>query len=245
MPEKEGLPLGREVEQLEEVEAYFRDWQRYAKAVKNNYLYHREVYARLHDFFLRRMSRPFALLDLGCGDAGCMVQALAGTAVCRYVGVDLAKMALDLAAQNLAGLGCEHLLKEENYYEVVVAGEIQADVIWLGLTFHHLPRPQKAKFLQAARKILPAGGYLLMYEPTLLEDENRDQFLERSGQIRQDTWPAMTPAELERIGDHIDNHDFPEKISTLEEMGREQGFSGLTTMFQDPDKVYALMCLQA
>jgi cyclopropane fatty-acyl-phospholipid synthase-like methyltransferase len=213
--------------------------------VQHNYLYHREVYARLHDFFLNHLARPFALLDLGCGDAGCMAQALQGTAVCRYVGVDLAKMALGLAAKNLAGLGCEHLLKEEDYYEVVCAGEIKADVIWMGLTFHHLPRPQKAKFLQAARKILPAGGYLLMYEPILLEDEDRDQFLERSGQIRQSSWPAMTAAELERIGDHINNHDFPERTSTLEQMAREHGFSGLSPLFQDPDKVYTLMCLPA
>ncbi len=245
MPEKEGLPLEREVEQVAEVEAYFQDWRRYRKAVENNYLYHREVYARLHDFFLNHLAHPFSLLDLGCGDAGFMVQSLQGTAICRYLGVDLARMALDLAARNLAGLGCEHQLREEYYYEVVCAGAIKADVIWMGLTFHHLPRPQKAKFLQAARGILPAGGYLLMYEPILLEDEDRDQFLERSGQIRQDTWGAMTAAELERIGDHINNHDFPEKISTLEQMAREQGFSGLTAMFLDPDQVYALMCFQA
>jgi SAM-dependent methyltransferase len=245
MPEKEGLPLEREVEHLEEVEAYFRDWQRYSKAVNHNYLYHREVYARLHDFFLHRLTRPCALLDLGCGDAGFMAQALEGIAISSYVGVDLARMALDLAAQNLAALGCEPQLWEKDYYELVLAGEITADVIWMGLTFHHLPRPQKQKFLQAAHKILPAGGYLLMFEPTLLEDEDRDQFLVRSGRIRQSSWPALTPAELERIGDHIDNHDFPEKISTLEQLGREQGFLGLTPLFQDPDQVYALMCLEA
>jgi cyclopropane fatty-acyl-phospholipid synthase-like methyltransferase len=245
MPAKEGLPLEREVEQVEEVEACFQEWQRYAKAMKNNYLYHREVYARLHNFLLHRLARPCALLDLGCGDAGFMAQALEGTAISRYLGVDLAKMALGLAAKNLAGLKCEHLLWEKDYYEVVLEGEIKADVIWMGLTFHHLPRPQKHKFLHAARKILPGGGYLLMFEPILLEDEDRDQFLERSGQIRQSSWPAMTAAELERIGDHINNHGFPEKISTLEQLGREQGFSGLSTLFQDPDEVYALMCLQA
>jgi cyclopropane fatty-acyl-phospholipid synthase-like methyltransferase len=244
MSAKERLPLEREVEQVAEVEAYFQEWQRYAKVVQHNYLYHREVYARLHDFFLNHLARPFALLDLGCGDAGCMAQALEGTAISRYLGVDLAKMALDLAAKNLAGLRCEHLLWEKDYFEVVIEGEIKADVIWMGLTFHHLPRPQKQKFLQAARKILPARGYLLMYEPTLLEDEDRDQFLERSGQDRQSSWPAMTAAELERIGDHIDNHDFPEKISTLEQMAREHGFSSLSALFQDPDQIYALMCFQ-
>ncbi|MDD2902969.1 MAG: class I SAM-dependent methyltransferase [Syntrophales bacterium] len=245
MPEKEGLPLEREVEQVEEVEAYFRQWQSYSKVVAHNYLHHREVYALLRQFLLHRLPHPFMLLDLGCGDAAFIAQALAGTAISRYLGVDLARRALDLAAKNLAGLRCEHQLQERDYFAVVHEGSITADVIWLGLTFHHLPRPQKAKFLQAARQILPAGGYLLMYEPTLLEDEDRDGFLERSGQIRQNSWPALTAAELESIGDHINNHDFPEKVSTLEELAREQGFSRLTAMFQDPDKVYTLMCLEA
>lgn len=245
MPGKKALPPQREVEQVEEAVAVFKEWRLYSKVKENNYLYHREVYTQLHNFLLTRMARPFALLDLGCGDAGSMAQALEGTAISRYLGVDLAQAALALAAKNLAGLGCEYQLQEKDYYEVVREGGIKAGVIWLGLTFHHLPRPQKAKFLRAARKILPAGGYLLMFEPTLLEDEDRDRFLERSGQIRRHSWPALTAAELETIGEHINNYDFPEKISTLEEMGREQGFSGLTPLFQDPDKVYALMCLPA
>ncbi|MEW6660448.1 MAG: hypothetical protein AB1424_17520 [Thermodesulfobacteriota bacterium] len=47
MPEKEGLPQEREVEQVEEVEACFKEWQLYSKAVNHNYFYHLEVYARL------------------------------------------------------------------------------------------------------------------------------------------------------------------------------------------------------
>jgi cyclopropane fatty-acyl-phospholipid synthase-like methyltransferase len=244
LPQK-GSPLEREVEQIEEVEAYFQEWQRYSKVVKNNYVYHRQVYSRLHNFLVQRLANPFALLDLGCGDAWFMVQAMKGTAISRYLGVDLAKAALALATKNLTGLGCEHMLMQKDYYEVVRAEEIKADVIWMGLTFHHLTQPQKAKFLWSARRILPVGGYLLMYEPTLLEDENREQFLERSGQIRLSSWPAMTAAELEKIEDHINNHDFPERLSTLEQMARAQGFSALTPMFQDPDKVYTMMCLQA
>jgi cyclopropane fatty-acyl-phospholipid synthase-like methyltransferase len=245
MPRKGVLPPQGEVEQIEEVEAVFKEWQLYFKVEQNNYLCHREVYSLLHNFLLTRMARRFELLDLGCGDAGSMAQALERTRISRYVGVDLAQMALDLAAKNLAGLGCKHLLQEKDYFEVVREGKIKADVIWLGLTFHHLPQQQKAKFLHLARKILPADGYLLMYEPTLLEDENRDQFLERCGQVRNNSWLALTAAELNKIGDHINNHDFPEKISTLEQMGREQGFSGVTSLFQSPDKLFTFMCFQA
>ena len=148
MPIKGGVPPVCEVEQVEGVEKVFREWQLYSKVVAHNYLYHREVYALLGEFLQARLAQAFTLLDLGCGDAGFMARTLAGTAICRYLGVDLSEMALDLAAKNLACLSCEHQLQEKNYYEVVCAGEIKADVIWLGLTFHHLPRPQKAKFLQ-------------------------------------------------------------------------------------------------
>ena len=245
MPRKGVLPPPEEVERLEEVETAFKEWQLYFKVEQNNYLYHREVYSLLHNFLLTRMAHPFELLDLGCGDAGSMAQALERTAICRYVGVDLARMALELAARNLAALGCEHWLQEKDYFAVVCEERIKADVIWLGLTFHHLPQPQKVKFLHSARKILPAGGFLLMYEPTLLEDENRDQFLVRCRQVRESSWPALTAAELEKIGEHIDNCDFPEKLSTLEQMSREQGFSGMSSLFQDPDKLFTLMCFQA
>jgi hypothetical protein len=78
MPGKRILSVDGEVERLEEVEAAFRQWRLYAKMEELNYIHHREVYARLGQF-LRAISRPFSLLDLGCGDAGFMVQALAGT----------------------------------------------------------------------------------------------------------------------------------------------------------------------
>jgi len=236
------MPPAGEVEQVKEVEAHFQQWQSYAKLVENNYLHHREVYSRLHQFLLGRLSRPFLLLDLGCGDAGFVVQALEGTTISGYVGVDLTKAALALAAKNLAVLRCEYRLMEKDFIEMVQEAGIKADVIWMGLTFHHLPQPQKAKFLRLAHNILPADGYLLMYEPTLLEDETRDQYLARWWRTCKSLWRAMTPAELERSRNHVVNHDFPEKLSILEDIGRKQGFSGMSLLYQDPDKLYAMMC---
>jgi len=122
---------------------------------------------------------------------------------------------------------------------------MQAEVIWMGLTFHHLPLPQKAKFLGFARQILSDGGYLLMYEPTLLEDESRDQFLERWWRTCQGLWGSLSAAELEQIRLHVVNHDFPEKLSILEQVGRQQGFSGLSRLYQDPEQICTLICLPA
>jgi cyclopropane fatty-acyl-phospholipid synthase-like methyltransferase len=244
MPGKGIVCPDGEVEQIEGVEAVFKQWQLYAKLEELNYIHHREVYSLLGQF-LRRISRPFTLLDLGCGDAGFMAKALAGTTISRYTGVDLARMALRLAAKNLARLQCEHILMEKDFYEVVAAAEIKAEVIWIGLSFHHLPQSQKAKFLGSARKILPDGGYLLMYEPTLLEDESREQFLERWEGMSKDLWVDLTTTELKKIHDHVFNNDFPEKLSTLEHMGREQGFSSLSLLYQDPEKICTLVCLPA
>jgi hypothetical protein len=244
MPGKGILPPDEEVEQIEGVEAVFKQWQLYAKVEELNYFQHREVYALLGQF-LRRISRPFRLLDLGCGDAGFMAKALEGTTISRYTGVDLASMALTLAKKNLAGLPCEQCLMEKDFYAVVGEGEIAAEVIWIGLSFHHLPLPQKVKFLGLARKILPDGGYLLMYEPTLLEDESREQFLERCRQVSKSLWVDLTAAEREKLIDHIVHHDFPEKLSTLDQIGRQQGFSSLSLLYENPEKIFALVCLPA
>ncbi len=229
---------------MEGVEAVFKQWQLYAKMEELNYLHHREVYSLLGQFLSRR-SRPFTLLDLGCGDAGFMAKALAGTTIARYTGVDLARMALTLAAKNLARLHCEHILMENDFYSVVSETEIKAEVIWIGLSFHHLPQPQKVKFLGLARKILPDDGYLLMYEPTLLEDESREEFLERWERMSKNLWVNLTAAELAKIHDHVFNHDFPEKLSTLDHMARQQGFSSLSLLYQDPEKICTLVCLPA
>jgi SAM-dependent methyltransferase len=233
-----------EVELIEEAEAFFREWQIYRKVVEHNYLYHREVYALLHQF-LTRLSRPFMLLDLGCGDAESMVQALAGTTVSRYVGVDLAPGALALAGKNLCRLPCSHRLVEKDYYEFMRESPVKAEVIWMGLTFHHLPLPQKAAFLRLARQTLPPGGHLLMFEPTLLEGETREQFLDRSLSVAWRSWQALTKEEMQKLDDHVSRCDFPEEVPVLTRMGREQGFSDVSLLFQDPRKIYSFLCFAA
>lgn len=242
MYEKEASSPILEIEQIDEAEAFFQEWRIYRKVVEHNYLYHREVYTLLHEFLLSRLCRPFTLLDLGCGDAESIVQALEGTAVSGYVGVDLAKGALALAGKNLCRLPCGHRLVEKDYYEFMRQSPAQAEVIWMGLTFHHLPLPQKAAFLGLARQTLPPGGHLLMFEPTLLEGETREQFLDRSLGVAWRLWQALSREEMQKLDDHVSRCDFPEEVSVLTRMGREQGFSEVGLLFQDPRRIYSFMC---
>jgi len=108
-----------------------------------------------------------------------------------------------------------------------------------------MPLAQKQTFLHLARQILSEGGFLLMYEPTLLEDETREQFLDRSWQNLNQFWQAMSQVELRKLQAHASHCDFPEKFSLLTRLGKEQGFSGADLLFQDPAKLFALMCFRA
>ena len=239
------LPQAPEIEQITEVEAVFKDWRIYQKAEENNYLCHREVYSLLHRFLLAHISRPFVLLDLGCGDARFILETLEGTPIRHYVGVEIGKPALELAQQNLSGCPCDYRLVEQDFYEFVRDAATRADVIWMGLAFHHMPLPQKATFLHLARQILPADGLLLMYEPMLMEDETREQFLDRSWLNLNRAWQLMSQEELCIIQSHVAQCDFPEKFSLLACLGREQGFSGAELLFQDPARLFSLICFRA
>jgi cyclopropane fatty-acyl-phospholipid synthase-like methyltransferase len=238
-------PRVPEVEQLDQAEAFFQRWRLYQKLEEQNYLCHREVYALLHEFLLTHFSRGFDLLDLGCGDAGFIRQTLDGTAIRRYLGVDLARPALELATHNLSRWSCEHRLVAQDFYEFVRDAGTRADVIWMGLTFHHLPLPQKRTFLHLARQILPEKGFLLMYEPSLLEDETREQFLDRSWQFLSTACQGLSRPAAQKIQAHVAQCDFPEKFSLLKRLGREQGFSSVDLLFQHPFKLFSLICFRS
>ena len=79
-------------------------WQLYHKFVDNNFFCHREVYARLHRILVDEAVQPFRFLDIACGDARATVEALKGTRVAHYYGIDLSSAALELASKALESL---------------------------------------------------------------------------------------------------------------------------------------------
>src|SRR5258708_24906834 len=81
-------------------DVFEREWRTYRKMVDSNYLFHREAYDCLRRIVQREMTKPFRFLDIACGDASATVEALAGTDVARYFGIDLSHAALDIPAAN-------------------------------------------------------------------------------------------------------------------------------------------------
>ena len=88
-------------------------------------------------FALKAMAKPFAFLDIACGDAGQMATALAGTKARHYHGIDLSEPALELAAKNLAGAPFDIELDHRDFVTALTRRPEPADAAWCGLSIHH------------------------------------------------------------------------------------------------------------
>jgi ubiquinone/menaquinone biosynthesis C-methylase UbiE len=173
-------------------ELFTRDWQVYRKMIENDYLFHRGAYGRLHRVLVENVNRPFDLLDIACGDASMTAGALGGTKIASYCGIDISRQALALAEGNLAALGCPIRLEESNFVEALAAWEENLDIVWIGLSLHHLRAPAKLQIMRRVRNLMVSDGWLLLYENASPDGESREGWLER-WDLQKSTWTAYTP----------------------------------------------------
>src|SRR5215208_7202749 len=167
------------------VSLFEQNWRVYRILVEENFLFHREVYARVHEL-LTNLEKPFRFLDLGCGDAAESALALKETSVAAYHGVDLAPGALAVAQKMVASLPCPVSLEVGDYTDALRRRTDPADVVWIGLSLHHCRHDAKEAVLHDIRRILVPGGLLLFYENTSPDGESRDDWLAR--------WDLQRPA---------------------------------------------------
>ena len=137
------------------LEQFQQQWATYQKLVDTDALSHREVGNILHGTS-PPSPKPFAFLDIACGDAEQMPTALAGTKVSHYHGVDLSEPALELAAKNLTGAPFEVELDYRDFVTAVTRRPEKADAAWCGLSIHHLTTDGKRRPLQGRYTARPA-----------------------------------------------------------------------------------------
>lgn len=192
----------------------FDRWSLYAKVVDANCMFHREIGDAVEAALRARFAgRPFALLDLGCGDAAQLAPRLSHFNVKRYLGVDLSQPALDLARKNLAALACPVDLQCGDLLESLSGHPI--DVIHASFSLHHLPTDRKAEFFRRAAARLAPGGLLLLIDVMREEDETLGLYHRRYCERLRSSWTALAPQERAEICAHIVANDFPEPYSTL------------------------------
>jgi SAM-dependent methyltransferase len=210
----------------------------YRKMVDENYLFHREVYAKLR----ARLSwkRPFRFLDVACWDATCSGEALAGSQVIEYHGIDIVPEALAIAAHGLRKvLACPIHLQEGDFVALLAHWDRPVDVVWIGLSLHHLGSDGKFEVMRNIRKVLSPGGELLIYENTSPDGENRAGWLAR-WDLQREKWTAYSDEEFSRMNEHVHTFDFPETHSNWLEIGLAAGFRGVDEIYASPTDLFRM-----
>ena len=217
------------------LEQFQQQWATYQKLVDSDALAHQEVGAILHQA-LAAIPKPFAFVDIACGDAGQMRRALAATKVNHYHGIDLSEPALELAAKTLAGVPFKVELDHRDFVAALTRRPEPADAAWCGLSIHHLSTDDKLALLKAIHG--STAAFLMIYEPTLADGETRDGYLERFRGVNRPAWTFLTDEEWAQIDHHVTTCDYPETSVTWCALGREAGFSGAREIFCDPTGFY-------
>jgi SAM-dependent methyltransferase len=215
-------------------------WATYRKLVESDCLSHQQIGAILHATLNETFNSPFNFLDIACGDTSVMRNALAGTRIRHYHGIDLSQPALELAAANLAALPCAIDLDHRDFVEAMLRRPEPADAAWCSLSVHHLATDDKRQLMRAIRGAVGPRGIFLLYEPTCRDDEDRSDFLDRFRRINRSRWSVLTPSEWQQIWRHVETCDFPETAAVWCDLGRQAGFAQAQQVLVDPSDFFRL-----
>ncbi|MFM8459587.1 MAG: class I SAM-dependent methyltransferase [Chthoniobacterales bacterium] len=223
----------------EAVHAFFSQWEIYRLCIEHNTLFHREVGEILRRELVAR-TEPFTFLDLACGDAELTAAALRGTKVCSYTGVDFSAPALALAGNKTAELRCPRSLHEADFTRFLRENKQTFDVVYLGLSLHHLERENKKATMKHLCRAVAPGGTLYLFEPILDGGESREGYVARWAAAMDgpyDLFPAEARAALR---DHVTESERPESAKDYHGFAREAGFTAAEILFTDLGHFYCL-----
>jgi hypothetical protein len=225
-------------------QSYFlTGWRIYRKVLDLNYMQHREVYDTLRDA-VSAAPPGFAFLDIACGDAAETARVLADSSIGRYAGIDISRPALDIAARELAGLGCPVRLIERDLREALAEWREPVEVAWLGQSLHHFQPAEKRAIMRDLRRAVVPGGAFMLWEPTLLEGEDRRGWLGRLA-ARRPHWPEIADDEWRVVYDHCAASDFPETDADWRAMAHEAGFRNGRVVYSAPSSISRVFRFEA
>lgn len=223
-----------------DVRAFFAQWEIYRLCIEHNTLHHREVETLLRKELAARTT-PFRFLDLASGDATLTARVLEGLPVASYTAVDFSAPALGLARENTARLPCPRDFLETGFCEFLDTCTDSFDVIYLGLSLHHLLLPEKRAALADIHRLLSPGGIFFIFEPILHAGESRAECLERWHAHMAGPYDGFPAPAREAVWDHVRTSDHPESVEEYLSTARAAGFSSGAVLFEDPGHFYALM----
>jgi SAM-dependent methyltransferase len=224
----------------EATDLFRRHWDIYRKVVENDHMSHKAAYGVLGEILRTEVDRPFSFADLACGDAYSSSRCLADSQVLEYTGIDLSEWALKLAEQELQRLETPRRLICGRFEELDRYLDRNQDVLWVGLSIHHLSRPEKLRFMEKAKRMLAPGGLFLIYEPIYSEEDSAGTYAERFRDLATGRWLGLTASELDTVCEHVGGFDVPELPEQWIRLGHEAGFGSADRLYTDPTGLYSL-----
>ena len=178
-------------------------------------------------------SEKAAAALVACGDAGAIAAMLKGTAIGGYVGIDLSEASPRLAARALEDLPCLVELRCGDFAEAMAKWSEPVDVIWIGMSLHHLATEGKARLMQHARRALGGGGLVRHLGAGPVRGSRR---LARALLLAARQMVGRFRRGIRLHGTSYALADFPETADTWLGMGRDAGYRRAEEIFMMPNR---------
>lgn len=230
--------------QEEGLQIFIKGWELYQKIIRRNYMRHEEIVGALRAATNALPANELSILEVGCGDAYAVSQALRNRKDVHYTGIDMSQHALDYAGKNLAPHGWELDLQAGNMFELVPRIEKRFDVIIGGYSLHHFGADRKEILLKQFRPLLTDDGVAIVYDIYKRDGEAREEYLERLLAICRESWSEMDDTQMEQIHDHVRNNDHPESLESMKQLAERSGFSKFENVYRDEDELYGVTTLR-
>lgn len=217
------------------VEDYFSKLDVYSKVVRNNYMFHKEMYGSLKTYINEKLSeKPFRLLDLGAGNAFFMTHVLENTSIASYTAYDLSGESLEEAKLNLSKINCEkEFLIKDLSKDFLDSSELEKyDLIWSSYALHHLSLENKKRFFEKCFNLLEKGSSFILVD--IINDiGSREEWFNFYKSGVDKNWNALSSEDKDYVCNHVYNFDYPESFNTIEKIAKEVGFSEQKKLFKE------------
>jgi len=214
-------------------------WDRYLQVVKNNALFHKEMFSTLDTFLQKNINKPFTLADMGCGDCSMILPILMNKPIQRYIAMDATVSLIEKARANTIELDCEKEFICEDMRTGINKLTKPIDIIFSSYAVHHLSYDNKVHFLQQCQNKLENNGYFILVDGVLAINQKRDAWIIELGKRLRAAHPEMTDEEADELLDHPRKDDFPESIATFETIAQRQKWKNVEVLV-DKD-IFAFM----
>lgn len=113
---------------------------------------------RLREYARSLGLAPRRVVEFGCGTGNHVPFLRAAFHGCRFIGVDISRESLDVAAARFGGPDVRFSTPEE------YAHEGEADVVYVNGVFHHIPPAEHARWLRHLHDVMATGALLAVFD---------------------------------------------------------------------------------